>query len=282
MTAEPPIDTRTHRVLAGASRVRVLEFLRAAWPEPVAAAELAERMGLHPNTVRLHLDQLIGAGLAERRTEHRSGPGRPRLLFAARPHGTASREESAGGGDVEGYKTLAGILAGQLARPGAGGPSGAVDAGRAWGHSLPAAWRSPATAPGQRPTGDALAGPGVAGQGGTADEATGLLVQLMDRLGFAPSLPAPGGPVELHRCPFSDVAAEQPEVVCGVHLGLMEAVLEDLDAPLHAARLEPFAAPGVCRAHLSPRARPGGDADGPAPVLAVGSRPPVAPPPPRP
>ncbi len=261
MTGEPPIDPRAHRVLAGATRVRVLRLLRDSWPEPMTAADLAARLDVHPNTVRLHLDQLLDAGLVERRSEHRSGPGRPRLLFAARP-GTTVRPDG-----PEGYRTLAGILAGQLARQGGGGPGAAIDAGRAWGRSLPAEFRSPAAPGGERTT---------------AEQATGRLVHLMDRLGFAPSVPSPGEPIELHSCPFSDVAAEQPEVVCGVHLGLMTAVLEDLDAPLRADRLEPFAAPGVCRAHLSPPARPESSGSGPGPEVVLRGRASAAPPPPAP
>lgn len=238
MTTEPPIDTRTHRALAGATRVRVLECLRATWPDAATAADLGERLGVHPNTVRLHLDQLLDAGLVERRAERRGAPGRPRLLFAAPP----ARPEPAAGSpsdETESYKTLAAILAGQLAREGGGGRAGAIDAGRSWGHSLPAeqGTRSAATAE-------------VAG----AEEAMARFVGLMDRMGFAPAVPGAGDAVELHRCPFSEVAAQQPEVVCGVHLGLMEAVLEDLGAPLRPSRLEPFVAPGLCRAHLSPLA----------------------------
>lgn len=227
MPAELSVDTRTHRALAGASRVRVLEFLRTV-ARPVSAPEAAEQVGLHPNTVRLHLERLADAGLVERTTEHRTGPGRPRLLFAARP---VPSDASTRSEDGEGYRTLAGILAGQLAQRSAA-PEEAARAGAAWARSLPQEFR------GQAPA--------------SAERATGQLVHLMDRLGFAPSTPVAGAPIELHRCPFSEVAAQHPDVVCGVHLGLIEAVLDDLDAPLRAARLEPFAAPGLCRAHLRP------------------------------
>ena len=214
-------DTRTHRALAGASRVRVLEFLRTE-ARPLSAPEVAERVGLHPNTVRLHLDQLVAAGLIERSIERRAAPGRPRLLFAA-------LLEPPVADDGESYKTLAGILAGQLAQLPAAAEE-ASRAGAAWARSLPADLHGSAPA--------------------TAEHATGQLVRLMDRLGFAPSFPTAGEPIELHHCPFGDVATRHPDVVCGVHQGLIEAVLDDLDAPVRAGRLEPFAAPGICLAHL--------------------------------
>lgn len=233
MPAELSADTRTHRALAGASRVRVLEFLRAEG-RPMSAPEVAERAGLHPNTVRQHLEHLSDAGLVERFTERRTGPGRPRLLFVALPDSTVAD-------DGESYRTLAGILAGQLAtRPAAA--EEAARAGAAWARSLPAELRGVAPAIVQ----------GAIVEGATAEGATGQLVGLMDRLGFAPSVSVPGEPIELHRCPFGEVAAQHPDVVCGVHLGLIQAVLDDLDAPVRAGRLEPFAAPGICLAHLEP------------------------------
>jgi predicted ArsR family transcriptional regulator len=222
MSDEGAIDQ--HRVLAGRSRVRVLEHLRAHGA-PLTAGEVAEQVGLHPNTVRLHLDQLLDAGFVTCAPEARGGPGRPRLLFAA-------TEASPEGGD-DGYRVLAGILAGELESTSARPALVAADAGRAWARTLPSA------APQGLPI--------------TAGEATGRLVEALDELGFAPVAPErEGDPIELHRCPFSQVAAEHPDVVCGVHLGLMQGLLDDLAAPLHATRLEPFVAPGVCLAHLTP------------------------------
>ncbi|WP_330342044.1 helix-turn-helix domain-containing protein [Streptomyces sp. NBC_00557] len=61
----------------GESRTRVLDVLRAA-PDGAGVRDIAEQTGLHPNTVRFHLDALVKEGLAESRTEGRGRPGRPR------------------------------------------------------------------------------------------------------------------------------------------------------------------------------------------------------------
>src|SRR4051794_6611515 len=66
----------------GASRARVLDVLRAA-RAPLGVDEVAARVGLHPNTTRFHLDVLLTDGLAERATEERDVPGRPRVLYSA-------------------------------------------------------------------------------------------------------------------------------------------------------------------------------------------------------
>ena len=135
--------------------------------------------------------------------------------------------------DAESYRTLAGLLAGQLETTSDRPDVEAAAAGHAWGRTLV----------GPRETTD----PAVA-----ADD----LVRLMDRLGFAPAQPEPGGPVELHRCPFGEVAERHSGVVCGVHLGLMQGALEALGAPFEATRLEPFVAPHLCLAHLTPATDP--------------------------
>jgi predicted ArsR family transcriptional regulator len=230
------IDQLTHRVLAGRSRVRVLEYLRGR-DEPVTAAEVADHVGLHANTVRLHLDQLADAGLVMSEREPRRGPGRPRLLYSAAAARPAPPVEPA----EDGYRVLAGVLAGRLEEISARPADDAVAAGRAWARTLAAA-----AAPAPSTTG----------------EAAERLIAALDELGFAPARPAGAdGPIELHRCPFHQVATQHSAVVCGVHLGLMQGLLDDLQAllddvaaPLHATRLEPFVAPGLCLAHLAPRA----------------------------
>lgn len=65
--------------------------------------------------------------------------------------------------------------------------------------------------------------------------------------------------IRLRGCPVRDLARSHPEVGCGIHLGLLQglvdrATTEDgkLDAPNHgvSARLEPFVEPELCIARL--------------------------------
>ncbi|MGV8968393.1 MAG: helix-turn-helix transcriptional regulator [Cellulomonas sp.] len=231
------IDARTHRVLSGASRVAVLEVIRADGPLDVQA--IATKVALHPNTVRSHLDQLIEAGLVESAVSSRATPGRPRLSFAA-PAGTTP-------GPEDSYRTLAGILAAAVGASAAEPGAAAADLGERWGQDA-------ARAGGQmaEPLDDA----------GVLDRLVGLL----DDIGFAPTVAAAsdGGEVgatasdstviELHRCPFAEVAREHRDVVCGVHLGLLRGALGELQAPHTAVRLEPFVRPDLCLATLTPAA----------------------------
>ena len=51
-------------------------------------------------------------------------------------------------------------------------------------------------------------------------------------------------------CPFGELAAEHPSVVCRAHLGLMRGVLDTLRSPIEATALEPFVKPNLCLVHL--------------------------------
>lgn len=211
----------------GESRAHVLQLLRAA-RGPLGVQEVAEPIGLHPNTVRFHLDGLVESGLAERETEDRDQPGRPRVVY--RPSAAA---DGAPGGPS--YRLLAGILASlvdaMLPEP----SEAAAEAGRAWGRYL----TEPPTP--LRPVG--------------AADAARRLVDVLSGMGFvSETAPGPSGPLlRLLRCPFREVAEDNQAVVCSLHLGLMQGALTEMRAPLAADRLEPFVEPGLCVGHLRRR-----------------------------
>ena len=71
----------------------------------MSAQDLADRLGLHPNTVRLHLDRLRDAGLVDVEPVHRGTVGRPQHLYflAAGAPGL--------GFDPPAHALLAGLLA---------------------------------------------------------------------------------------------------------------------------------------------------------------------------
>ncbi len=73
------------RRLGGDSRAAVLEFIEAA-DDVVRVEQIAEAVGLHPNTVRGHLDALLASGRITRVPDQRSTRGRPHWLYS----GTAS------------------------------------------------------------------------------------------------------------------------------------------------------------------------------------------------
>ncbi|WAA65661.1 helix-turn-helix transcriptional regulator [Microbacterium oxydans] len=69
------------------SRVRILHLLFEAGSSRTRAeltiAELCDATGLHPNTVREHLQRLIEGGYVIPTVEHRTTRGRPRTMYSA-------------------------------------------------------------------------------------------------------------------------------------------------------------------------------------------------------
>src|SRR5690606_27803374 len=114
-------DDGTAPVL-GESRARVLAALHEAG-EPVGVAEVAERVGLHTNTARFHLDALVKLGAVERAKEQRAQPGRPRTLYTPRPETAHSGKRS--------YGLLAEILTSYVAAEVPQPAGAAAKAGRA-------------------------------------------------------------------------------------------------------------------------------------------------------
>jgi predicted ArsR family transcriptional regulator len=213
----------------GASRASVLTALRAA-QGPIGVVELAESVGLHPNTVRFHLHALVTAGLVVREAEGRDHPGRPRTMYTASPDGGRAGPRS--------YRLLAQILTGYVASQTSDGREGARRAGFAWGRYLT-----------ERPPPFRQV---------DADTAVHELVGALDDLGFAPQEATAGGErqIHIHNCPFRETAVEHLEVVCSVHLGLMQGLLAELDAPLVASGLDPFVEPSLCVTYLGPSEKP--------------------------
>jgi predicted ArsR family transcriptional regulator len=206
-------------------RREVLDLLRSVGTS-MSILDVARRVGLHPNTVRFHLQSLESTGQVERVDSTHSRPGRPPLLFRAHrgmdPAGPRN------------YRLLAEVL---VARMGTDADSNAeaVAAGRAWGARLVSTEVDEPSA--------------------TGAEATSRLVGLMDAVGFAPERRVAGdGQIGLHHCPFLDLVPAHTGVVCPVHLGLMQGALAAMGATVTVDKLEPFVEPDLCLAHLGPAA----------------------------
>jgi predicted ArsR family transcriptional regulator len=205
---------------AGASRLRILHALQQASAEQ-GVQELAEQVGLHVNTVRFHLDRLVAEGMVARHVEERSEPGRPRLTFSA-----------VGRSGKRSYRLLAEILVSFVAGTMPDAVKAATEAGRTWGHYLTE------RPPPYRRTDD--------------EESFSELLRILGDIGFVPELVQSGERREiwLRHCPFREVAEAHLDVVCAVHLGLMQGALAEMRAPLTAERLEPFVEPSLCVARL--------------------------------
>jgi predicted ArsR family transcriptional regulator len=194
----------------------------------LTAADVAAATGLHPSTVRAHLDQLAESGLLTRERRGDGTPGRPAWRYQAVP-----RAEEDDRSTDRPYRDLAAALIGHLARDADDPHAAGVRAGRDWGRTLAAPIARTAPMDG--------------------------LVQVLDRLGFTPEIvdrPEPeAAVVHLRSCPYLDLALKDPDVVCGVHLGVIGGVLGALGASAADTDLQPFAAPGACVVEVRARSR---------------------------
>ena len=164
----------------------------------LTATDLADRLGLHANTVRLHLERLREAGLVEVEPVHRGTVGRPQHVYSLAAGAPGL------GFDPPSYTLLAGLLAVLAERVGADAAD-ATAAGMTWGVE--------------------------AGRRTRSKSCVKALVSEMDRLGFDPAIEQlPGGGVEvafLH-CPFRELAEAYPELVCNLHRGICAGVVDSV------------------------------------------------------
>jgi predicted ArsR family transcriptional regulator len=213
---------RRYRALADPSRARILGAL--AEGGVLDTRQLAERVDLHVNTVRVHLGVLADADLVAAETLPSQGRGRPRLAYRA-----VGETQDDGG---RRYRLLAEILATLVVRYGGEAAARLEEIGEAWGRHLV---ESP---PPSAELSDA--------------EAVERLLTLLAEVGFQPELDAGRRRRILMRpCPFLELARRHPEVVCPIHLGLMRGALAEVGATTRATKLEPFVRDDLCVAHLA-------------------------------
>lgn len=171
-----------------------LELARASTPR--ATAEIAESLGLHPNTVRPHLERMRELGLLEVSVDARGTVGRPQHRYALAPSAPAL------GLEPPAFPVLARMLL-RLAADAAIPAGDAREAGRDQGRH------------------DA----GEVEPGSPWDDA---LMAELDLLGFDPTgvHDEVGLTVAFTRCPFRELAETAPDLVCSLHHGLVEGFVE--------------------------------------------------------
>lgn len=196
-------------VLAQPTRSAIVRLLAAA-QLPLGTEQLADRLDLHPNGVRLHLARLQSAGLVERRSVA-GGRGRPRHEWALAPE--AAHEQAA----TNAYRHLATWLA-RSAGASDTTLTHVAQTGREIGVKI-----------GEQ-TDDA----------GTARAPQDVLQTVLTSFGFQPArTDAPDDQTRytLQNCPYRDAATENQPVVCGLHRAITEGLLDRI-AP--SARLAAF------------------------------------------
>lgn len=202
-------DEPTLAALADPVRRRLYEFV-VAQHEPMRRDAAAAATGISRTLAAYHLDRLVEAGLLSTsygRPAGQSGPGAGRPAKLYQP----TRDELSVSVPPRRYDVLAGLLADAVAADSSGGVrtallSAAEDEGR---------------------------------RAGTAD--ADLLSTLRTR-GYDPELV--DGRIDLHNCPFHQVAQRHVDLVCGLNHALLRGLLGARGVDPDRARLRPR--PGHC------------------------------------
>jgi predicted ArsR family transcriptional regulator len=199
-----------------------LELARS--PRPLTTADIAETLDLHPNTVRPHLERMREVGLLDVEAETTGAVGRPQHRYSL------SSDAPSLGLEPPTFHILARMLL-RLAGSARLTEEDAVDAGREQGEadaaahvgSLPGAGVSAGS--GIREAASAAGGLDAGTRAnGRGQRCVDALVARLDALGFDPAIVQEGAraTVAFTHCPFRDLAESEPDLVCGLHRGLVE------------------------------------------------------------
>ena len=187
---------RQARALGDPGRYRIFRLVAESGPLGVAA--IATELGLNHNAIRQHLTKLCEAGLLIEDVARQGGPGRPRLQYRLAP-GVAGTWGTSGP-----YEQLSLMLL----------------------ELLKGKWTP-------RQVGAAVGRHSVA-----AVPAVGRPLEVLEselaKQGFEPERVhnEDGVDLRLRRCPFAAAAAVNPEVVCELHQGIVEGIINALDGAL--------------------------------------------------
>ncbi len=200
-----------------------LELARAQSPR--STAEVAETLGLHPNTVRPHLERMREVGLLAVHTDNRGSVGRPQNRYALAPDAPSL------GLEPPAFPVLARMLAELAAAVGAA-PDLSAEAGAEQGRALAADHAA------RRP------------RAGCVDAVTAMLAEL----GFDPAVVQEDSlaTIAFTHCPYAELAAAHPEVVCHLHRGLVEGFVESIGGA-SVDRFRTLADRDPCQVELSIR-----------------------------
>jgi predicted ArsR family transcriptional regulator len=172
-----------------------LELARS--PVPRSTAEIAAEIDLHPNTVRPHLERMREVGLLDVEVDNRGAVGRPQHRYSLAADAPSLGLEPAA------YPIMAALLANLAALFGPE-PDAVADIAREHGRR--------------------------AGQARAPQPCVQAVTAELHDLGFDPAAARDGNvtTIAFTRCPFRPLAEAFPELVCHLHRGMIEGMVDVL------------------------------------------------------
>jgi predicted ArsR family transcriptional regulator len=223
---------------------------------PLTTTAIADRLELHPNTIRLHLERLREVGLLEMSTHSHGGVGRPQHCWSL------SLQAPALGLEPSGFRLLAHLLA-EVAAQAPLDDERLAGIGRARGrdrvaktgpatssatvHSLAAPLSQSVPAQAAAVPGAAAAQPDPPAEVPAGEPSTGAnhvclgaFVDALADLGFDPVVEPDGAltSVAFTKCPFRELATAYPDMVCQLHRGVTDGILQGARQRIPGASLK--------------------------------------------
>jgi predicted ArsR family transcriptional regulator len=211
------------RALGDETRLRCYEVVRDA-PRPISVPDVALMLGLHQNTVRPHLERLREVGLVEVEAQQRGTVGRPLHLYSIAPDAPPL------GLGPRGFHLLSEMLVSLASR--LASPDDAVEVGREWGRRVGLQ---------ETPT-----------EAASVSDPVELIGVTFQHLGFDPT--ADGDTVGFGHCPFRELAEAHPELVCSLHRGMCEGLVEISNRSARVSTFHPLGSRDPCTVGLTRKA----------------------------
>ena len=184
-------------------------------------------LGLHVTTARFHLERLVAAGVVVSSPAARPWAGRARSTSTP----AAGRPRLAGPEALQAFTELLTSAWSDAADGSPGDPERAASGG-----SRPEQHGSCPAIGGQHP--------------GAWLGKVGMAVDLLDEWGYQPELSTSAGgrtvELTLHDCPFLTMARAHPDVVCGIHRGLIRGTMAAVGEDGAEVDLQPFVTERTC------------------------------------
>jgi len=196
----PSISERLDILKALGDNTRYAIYLELARsPLPLSTAEIADVLDLHVNTVRPHLERMREVGLLRVDSEARGGVGRPQHRYSIAANAPSL------GLEPSSFPTLARMLLAAAAEAGLD-RSDMLAAGREQGRTDGRSWND------------------------GADPLDALIVE-QAKLGFDPTVAEDerSATMAFANCPFEEMAKIHPDLVCGLHWGMVEGLIDEID-----------------------------------------------------
>lgn len=202
--------------------------------EPMDVHEVSGKVGLHANSVRDALAEMVDADLVTSAPEQTKQRGRPRLLYEAK----VKTDPSSVATELMNFSAA---IADQIPNWCADPVAVAHSIGASWADrimktaGIPEHAQFPAIDPDDEEE---------------LDFHVGKLALMMSNMGFETRLGDKVGDISIFACPLLTGEVEGSDLVCQIHQGMLSHMVRELSQGELDAKLEPFATPSHCEAKI--------------------------------